>query len=92
MNPLFVQAIQQKRRLRFTCKGKPRLVEPQCCGIGHKGTELLHVMQVQGGTQKEPLFDVSKMHGIELLADTFVRPGPHDRRDDSAMRTVLAQL
>ena len=47
MNPLFMQAIAQKRRLRFMYHGTPRLVEPQCDGIGHKGTELRGARQLR---------------------------------------------
>jgi hypothetical protein len=92
MNPLFVQAIEEKRRLRFTYRGKARLVEPQCYGIGHKGTELLRVYQPRGGSEQEPLFDVAQMEDIEMLDERFERPGPHYKRGDSAMRIVLAQL
>ena len=95
MNPLhsvLVASIRDRRRLRFTYNGKERLVEPQCYGIGHKGTELLRVHQLEGGTEREPLFDVSKMNKLVRLEDTFTRPGPHYRRNDSAMATIFAQL
>jgi len=92
MNPLFVQAIEQKRRLRFLYHGKARLAEPQCYGIGHQGTELLRVHQLKGGGQPEPLFDVSKMEGLELLDERFERPGPNYKRNDSAMKLIFAQL
>ena len=92
MQELIVRAIAEKRRLRFVYNGKPRLVEPQCYGIGTRGTELLRVHQLQGGTQREPLFDVSRIEALELLDETFARPGPNYTRDDSAMRTIHAQL
>ena len=77
MNELLVTAIMQKRRLRFLYNGRARLVEPQCYGIGRKGTELLRVHQLQGGHQREPLFDVSKIADLEVLSEVFVRPGPN---------------
>jgi len=92
MDQRLVDAVQQRRRLRFQYNGKTRLVEPQCYGIGSKGTELLRAHQLQGGQQREPLFDVSKMVGLEVLTDSFSRPGPNYKRDDSAMRTIYAQL
>ena len=92
MNELLVAAITQKRRLRFLYNGKVRLVEPQCYGIGTKGTELLRVHQLQGGQQREPLFDVSKIADLEVLSEVFDRHGPNYKRGDSAMKTIFAQL
>lgn len=92
MNELLVRAIEQKRRLRFLYNGRMRLVEPQCYGIGTKGTELLRAHQLQGGQEREPLFDVSKIDGLDVLDEPFDRPGPNYKRDDSAMKTVFAQL
>jgi hypothetical protein len=92
VNPVLVSAIEQKRRLRFLYHGKVRLAEPQCYGIGARGTELLRVHQLQGGQQREPLFDVSKIAELEVLSETFDRPGPNYTRGDSAMQTIFAQL
>jgi predicted DNA-binding transcriptional regulator YafY len=86
------RAIHEKHRLRFTYHGTPRLVEPQCHGIGHRGTELLRAHQLEGGTQAEPLFDVSKISGLQVLDECFEKPGPNYKRDDSAMREIFAQL
>ncbi|HWG67031.1 MAG TPA: WYL domain-containing protein [Rhodanobacteraceae bacterium] len=86
------RAIREKRRLRFTYHGVTRLVEPQCHGIGHRGTELLRAYQLQGGAQAEPLFDVSKISALQLLDERFEKPGPNYKRDDSAMREIFAQL
>ena len=92
MNPTLVDAIVQRRRLAFTYHGKPRLAEPQCYGIGHRGTELLRVHQLRGGTQREPLFDVAKIENLFVLDETFTRPGPNYTKNDSAMKTIYAQL
>jgi hypothetical protein len=92
MDQRLAEAVQQRRRLRFQYNGKTRLVEPQCYGIGTKGTELLRARQLQGGQQQEPLFDVSKIVDLEILSDSFVRPGPNYKKDDSAMKTIYAQL
>ena len=87
-----VRSIQEKRRLRCIYNGKPRLVEPQCYGIGTKGTELLRVHQVEGGSQPEPLFDVSKIRDLVVLDEFFTKPGPNYKKDDSAMKTIYCQL
>lgn len=92
MNELLVAAIHQKRRLRLRYHGKERLVEPQCYGIGTKGTELLRVHQLQGGQEREPLFTVAKIEDLEMLAAVFERPGPNYKRGDSAMKVIFAQL
>ena len=92
MNPVIAQSIAEKRRMRFSYHGRIRLVEPQCYGVGHKGTELLRAHQIQGGTQREPLFDVSKIDDLVLLDEVFTRPGPNYKRDDSAMKTIYCQL
>lgn len=92
MNPLIVEAIRSRRRLCFTYHRKKRLAEPQCYGIGTKGTELLRVHQIEGGTEPEPLFDVGQIEDLVVLDERFTRPGPHYTRDDSAMATIFAQL
>jgi hypothetical protein len=92
MKKELVHAIKAKRRLRFRYNGRTRLAEPQCYGIGTKGTELLRVHQVKGGAQLEPLFDVAKIEQLAVLDETFERPGPHYTKDDSAMVTIFAQL
>lgn len=92
MNELFVQAIQKKRRLRFGYKGTTRLAEPQCYGVGHKGTELLRVHQIRSGSEREPLFNVAEMRDVVLLDEVFTKPGPNYKKNDSAMKIIFCQL
>jgi hypothetical protein len=91
-NPLIVQAIREKRRLRFSYHGRTRLAEPQCYGIGHKGTELIRVHQIQGGSQPEPLFNMAEVSDLVVLDEFFTKPGPNYKRDDSAMKIIFCQL
>jgi hypothetical protein len=91
-NPTLVQAIRDRRRIAFVYHGKPRLAEPQCYGIGTRGTELLRVHQLSGGSQREPLFDVAKIGDLVLLDQRFTRPGPNYKKNDSAMQVIFAQL
>jgi predicted DNA-binding transcriptional regulator YafY len=86
------QAIREKRRLRFIYHCKARLVEPQCHGVGHRGTDLLRAHQLEGGPQAEPLFDVSQISDLQLLDEHFEKPGPNYKRNDSAMREIFSQL
>jgi len=92
MNQIIVVAINSKRRISFTYNGKARIAEPQCYGIGSKGTELLRVHQIQGGSQREPLFDVSKIQDLIALDQHFTKPGPNYKKNDTAMTTIFAQL
>lgn len=92
MNPVIARSIQERRRLRFSYNGRTRLVEPQCYGMGTKGTELLRAHQLEGGSEREPLFDVSRMTDLVLLDEVFTKPGPHYKRDDSAMKIIFYQL
>ena len=92
MNQIFVQAIQQKRRLRFSYHGKTRLAEPQCYGVGHRSNELLRVHQIRTGSEREPLFNVAEMSDVVLLDEVFTKPGPNYKRDDSAMKIIFCQL
>ena len=92
MNLDIDNAIRDRRRLRFTYHGKPRLAEPQSYGIGHRGTELLRVHLSEGGDQPEPLFDVAKMTDLVVLGDRVSAPGPHYRKNDSAFRTIFREL
>jgi hypothetical protein len=91
-NQVLVRAIERKQRLHFVYNGRARLVEPQCYGIGTKGTELLRVHQLQGGHEREPLFDVSKIADLQVLDEVFQRAGPNYKKEDSAMATIFAQL
>jgi hypothetical protein len=92
MNQIIVESINRRRRLSFVYNGRTRLAEPQCYGIGSRGTELLRVHQIQGGVEPEPLFDVSKIRDLVVLDQQFTRPGPNYKRNDSAMTTIFAQL
>jgi len=47
---------------------------------------------LQGGQEREPLFDVSKIADLEVLDELFVRPGPNYKKNDSAMKTIFSQL
>jgi predicted DNA-binding transcriptional regulator YafY len=92
MNPILIEAIKSRRRLAFTYNAKPRVVEPQCYGIGKRGTELLRAHQLEGGTEREPLFDVSKIEKLVVLEQRFGKAGPNYKQDDSAMNVIFAQL
>jgi len=91
-NLVIDQAIRERRTLRFVYHGSLRVVEPQCHGRGHRGTELLRGHQVNGEEPSERLFDVAQIDDLTLLDGHFDGPGGHYRRDDSAMAEVFCQL
>ncbi|SKC72506.1 WYL domain-containing protein [Ohtaekwangia koreensis] len=92
MNLHIIHAIRNKQRMQFVYNGKLRHIEPQCYGLGTKNTELLRAYQLSGGTQPEPLFDVSKIEDLKLLNEFFTKPGPNYKKGDSAMKTIFCEL
>lgn len=89
---LIDKAIRERRPLRFVYHGSLRVVEPQCHGRGHRGTELLRARQVNGEAPTERLFDVGQIANLVLLDGSFDGPGPHYRRNDTAMAKIFSQL
>ncbi|MEI7036503.1 hypothetical protein [Fulvimonas yonginensis] len=89
---LLTHAIEHRHRLRIVYSGKERLGEPQCLGESKRGTVVLRVYQIRGGSHPEALLDVAKVTTLELLDEHFDEPGPHYRRNDSAMRRIICQL
>jgi hypothetical protein len=61
-------------------------------GSGHGKPSCCALISCKGGQEHEPLFDVSKIAGLEVLDEMFDRPGPNYKRDESTMETIFAQL
>jgi hypothetical protein len=91
MNLLLCTAIHLRRRISFNYHGRLRVAEPQCYGISTAGKEALRVFLIRG-VRSEPLFTVTEMQDIKLLDETFERPGPNYKKDDSAMKSIFCQL
>jgi hypothetical protein len=93
MIPLICEAIKNKQRLQFSYNGKTRIVEPQCYGIGTKGTELLRGYEVAGNVEKtNKLYDLTKVVTLISLNEFFTSPGPNYQKGDSAMKTIFCEL
>jgi hypothetical protein len=91
--PQICSAIDQKRRISFVYNGRKRVGEPQCYGIGTRDKELLRVFLIEGITrEREPLFSVTGIEELELLDQTFKRPGPNYKKNDSAMKRIFCEL
>ena len=72
---------------------RKRVGEPQCYGIGTRDKELLRVFLIEGITrEREPLFSVTGIEELELLDQTFKRPGPNYKKNDSAMKRIFCEL
>jgi hypothetical protein len=91
--PLICVAIGERRRISFSYHGRVRVAEPQCYGISTRDKETLRVFLIRGiSAQREPLFTVAEMQGLTLLQETFSRPGPNYKKNDSAMKVIFCQL
>lgn len=75
VHQFILTAIHEKRLLRFSYHGKPRIVEPQDYGIQNK-TANLFTYQTGGESSSSPLpdwrkFAVGNMSNVELLEESF---------------------
>jgi hypothetical protein len=87
-----IAAIKTMRRVAFVYHGRRRVAEPQCLGFTFTDTESMRGYLPKGGPVTEPLFSVAKMSDFVVLDEHFTRPGPHYKKGDSAMKTILAEL
>jgi len=87
-----IDAIKTMRRVAFTYHGRRRTAEPQCLGFTFTDAETLRGYLPKGGKIPEPLFTIAKMSDVVVLDEHFTRPGPHYKKGDSAMKTILAEL
>ena len=88
-----IRAIATMQRISFTYEQQKRYAEPQCLGFTSTGAETLRAyLPKGGGSVSEPLFTVAKMSDFVVLDERFSRPGPHYKKGDSAMKTILAEL
>jgi hypothetical protein len=91
--PQLCTAVREKRRIAFVYHGRERVAEPQCYGISERDNELLRVHLIKGiSAQREPLFNVAGMENLQVLDETFTRPGPNYKKNDSAMKIIFCQL
>jgi hypothetical protein len=91
--PQICVAIHSMHRISFVYHGRRRIAEPQCYGISTRNHETLRAFLIQGVSQQlEPLFTVAEMEGLEILDETFAKPGPNYKKNDSAMQVIFCQL
>jgi hypothetical protein len=93
---VFVEAIKNRRLLRFHYHGLPRIVEPHAYGVSRRGARVLRCYQLAGGSvSAEPegwkLMKVAEISGA-ALGEAFAAARPDYRRGDRHMLTILAEL
>lgn len=91
-------AIVDRRRLSFTYRGRPRIVNPVRIGVSAGGDWLLRAIQVGGesrtgryGGSAPKLFRVAQMEGVEVLDAEFQIPRQY-RRGDTAFVRITSEL
>lgn len=90
-----ISAILDNRMITFTYDGLPRTVEPHALGSTAKGKIVLRGYQPEGETNTQfgwKLFSVDKIENLVVSNDNFAGPREGYKRDDSAMKTIEAQL
>jgi len=92
-----VTAIKQRNILELRYHGLTRLVEPHAYGINQKGHRVLLCYQTSGGSQSnEPqgwkLLLESEIVSLHQTGQNFSMPRAGYKRNDAAMKTILAQL
>lgn len=91
-----VSAINNRRVIQITYDGRSRTIEPHAYGVDREGHALLRCFQTAGGSQSHELgwklFRTDSILSIIANAGTFQFARPGYKRNDSAMRTIYAQL
>ena len=96
MNKIIVQALDEKRLLKFCYGGKIRVVEPHCYGV-HKDTmhPVLRAFQLRGKSNNEvigwKLFLVDKMINLHILKEEFIPQTDYNPQDKS-MITIFSNI
>jgi hypothetical protein len=88
-------AIKNKNRIAFTYKHERRTVEPQCLGMDEKGVTKLRAYEIfpESFVNKLFIIDSTDFDHLSITVDHFDTPGPHYKRNDSAMKGgIIAQL
>ena len=89
---ILCNAIANKQRVIFYYHEKERIGEPQCCGISTAEKEVVRVNLIKGGSRPEQLFEIRQITSLELLNESFSKPGPNYKKNDLAMKVIYCQL
>lgn len=97
MQTEIIEAIRERRVLRFMYRGTPREVEPHTYGINTAGHEALSCFQVSGASRSGTARDwktllVSEITALAKTDHLFLGPRVGYVRDTDTFRQIFAQL
>ncbi|GAA4400449.1 hypothetical protein [Quisquiliibacterium transsilvanicum] len=92
-----VDAINDRKLIRFTYHGHLRVVEPHTYGRDRKNHDAVRGYQVGGSSSSTSLpewrvFHVAEMTGLSVTSRGFPGARPGYVRGDTAMTAIYAQL
>src|SRR5690348_11220912 len=90
---LICKAIRERALLEFIYHDKRRVVAPYCCGVSHRGADLLRGIQVRGesasgGLGFGKLWVVAEIAAPRMLGEAFTPDDPDYNPRDSAMTKI----
>lgn len=90
---LICDAIRKRALLEFLYHDKRRVVAPYCCGVSHRGADVLRGVQVRGesasgGLGFGKLWLVAEIADLRLLDEAFTPDDRDYNPRDSAMTRV----
>ena len=96
MNHLIINAISNKKLVRFNYNDLTRVVEPHCYCNTVKGDEALRACQVGGnsstGLPGWKLFHLSKIGSIQILDENFNDARPDYKPGDKGMQVIYIEI
>jgi hypothetical protein len=97
MNQNIIDAIQNKKTLKFTYNNFPRIMEPHIYGCSKKGEELLLCYQIKGVHTSDKIHDwcfikISEITSSIDFGDKFHGARQNYNREEKRIPTIYAQL
>ena len=94
MNPTICAAIRERKLLRLTYDGVPRLIEPHVHGASKEGNDLLRAWQREPSAFDDEwkLFRLDKALALATTDIQFEGPRPKYNPDDPAMKQIYCRL
>ena len=96
MNTKLMEAIRNKRIIRFTYKGKDRIVEPHAYGTGPHHQEMLKGYQTAGKSDDPvpgwAMFPVSQINELKITKTNFEGPRPDYAKGDKSFHNIFSEL
>jgi predicted DNA-binding transcriptional regulator YafY len=92
-----VDAIRNRKLLRFSYEGYLRTVEPHAYGTDGQNHYLLRAYQIAGGSESGEYVGWKMFRGdgivaLKVTTDSFAGPRPDYKRGDRAIRNIIEEL